>query len=132
MNYLGTSLTGSAGQPQFYHALNPIFVMAWALRLQGTCGPPLGSEFGLVRCHVNRLHGWEEYGLSEHGLVLMEFRGMCAKESKPFISFRPVSLPFGYEIWCFIESACCILVLLVSHFPCNTWLGTIGMHFGFG
>ena len=29
---------------------------------------------------------------------MMEFRGMCAKESEPFISFRPASLPFSYEI----------------------------------
>ena len=31
--------------------------------------PSLGSEFGLVRFHVNVVHGWEECGLSEHGLV---------------------------------------------------------------
>lgn len=34
---------------------------------------------------------------------LMEFRGICAKESKPFISFQPASLPFGYEIWCLLR-----------------------------
>ena len=28
--------------------MTPIFVVAWALRLQGTCRPPLGSKFGLV------------------------------------------------------------------------------------
>ena len=75
--------------------------MAWALRLQGTCGPPLGSEFDLVRFYVSSFHGWEEYGLSEHGLVWWNLEECVQKKVNHLFHFDmlPSLLGMRFDAW---------------------------------
>ena len=53
-------------------------------------------QFGQISCEPTSWMG--RMWVKRAWFGMMEFRGMCAKESKPFISFQPASLPFGYEI----------------------------------
>ena len=53
-------------------------------------------QFGQISCGPTSWMG--RMWVKRAWFGLMEFRGMCVKESKPFISFRLASLPLGYEI----------------------------------
>ena len=82
--------------------------MAWALGFQGTCGPPLGSQFGLVRFHVSPLHGWEEYGLSEHGLVWWNLEEYVQKKANHLFHFEllPSLLGIRFDVWWRVHVVC--------------------------
>ena len=82
--------------------------MDWALRLQGTCGPPLGSKFSLVRCHVSPIHGWEACGLSEHGLVWWNFEGCVQKKANHLFHFDllPSLVGMRFDVWSRVHVVC--------------------------
>ena len=95
-------------QPQFSHVFTPIFVVAWALRLQGTCGPPLGLEFGLVRYHVSPLQWWEECGLSKHGLVWWNLKECVQKKADHLFHFNllPSLVGMIFDVWSRVHVVC--------------------------